>query len=166
MGAKRIARMALLTAIALTIFMVEAQLPPLAPIPGIKLGLANIVTVWAMFALGPADALMILLARILLGGVFSGQMMTLAYSLTGGMFCYLSTVLMRKLVTEKQIWAAGIVGAVAHNLGQLSAASAIMGTGAVWYYCPVLMISGILTGAFTSLAAQFLHQRLKAVWRL
>ena len=61
MNTKRLTFCALLTAIALTIFMVEAQIPPIVPVPGVKLGLANIVTVYAMFALGPADALMILL---------------------------------------------------------------------------------------------------------
>ena len=91
MDARRIARMALLTAIALTIFLVEAQLPPLAPIPGVKLGLANIVTVWALFALGPLDALLILLARVILGSVFSGQLMALLYSLSGGLLCWLVT---------------------------------------------------------------------------
>ena len=76
-GARRITQMALLTAIALTIFMAEAQIPVPIPIPGIKLGLANIVTVYAVFALGPGDALLILVARVFLGAVFSGQMMTL-----------------------------------------------------------------------------------------
>lgn len=76
--------MALLTAIALTIFMAEAQIPVPIPIPGIKLGLANIVTVYAVFALGPGDALLILVARVFLGAVFSGQMMTLFYSLGAG----------------------------------------------------------------------------------
>ena len=163
MKVKRITRMALLTAIALTIFMVEAQIPPLVPIPGIKLGLANIITVWAMFALGPVDTLMILSARIILGSVFSGQLMTMLYSFSGGLLCYLSMLLLRKLLTDRQVWAGSIIGAMAHNIGQLLMASAVMGTSAVWYYCPVLMISGILTGAFTGLAAQFLYQRLSRV---
>ena len=86
--ARRLTRAALLTAIALTIFLAEAQLPPPVPIPGIKLGLANIVTVYAMFVLGPRDTLLILLSRIFLGAVFSGQMMTLLYSLGGGLLSY------------------------------------------------------------------------------
>ena len=72
--------MALLTAIALTIFMVELQLPGLSPVPGIKLGLSNIVTVWAVFTMGPKKAAMILAARVFLGAVFSGQMSTILYS--------------------------------------------------------------------------------------
>ena len=92
-GAGRVARLALLTAIALTIFLVEAQLPA-APIPGVKLGLANIVTVYAVFALGPRDALMVLCARVFLGAVFSGQMMTLLYSGAGGVLCWLALCLL------------------------------------------------------------------------
>ena len=83
---RRLARLALLTAVALTIFLVEAQLPVL-PIPGAKLGLANIVTVYAVFVLGPGDALSILLVRVFLGAVFSGQMSTFFYSLSGGFLC-------------------------------------------------------------------------------
>ena len=75
MKLRRLTFDALLTAIALTIFLVELQIPPLAPIPGIKMGLSNIVTVFAIFALGPLDALLILLIRILLGGVLSGHTM-------------------------------------------------------------------------------------------
>ena len=67
-GTGRIARLALLTAIALTIFMAEAQLPVI-PVPGVKLGLANIVTVYAMFSLGPGDALLVLSGRVFLGAV-------------------------------------------------------------------------------------------------
>ena len=160
MTTKRITRDALLTAIALTIFMVEAQLPALAPVPGIKLGLANIVTVWALFTLGPLDALMILLGRILLGAVFAGQLMALIYSLAGGLLCFLVTLLLRRVLTARQIFIAGIFGAMAHNTGQLIAATLVLKSLAVWYYCPLLLLSGIVTGAFTGLAAQYLHARL------
>lgn len=160
MKTKRLCLMALLTAIALTIFMVEAQLPALAPIPGMKLGLANIVTVWALFTLGPGDAWMILLARVFLGSIFSGQMMTLAYSLSGGVLCFAVTSGLRRIVTTKQIWVSSVFGAMAHNVGQLLAASVVMKTAVVWYYFPWLMVSGVITGAFTGLAAQFLYGHL------
>ena len=76
MKTSKLTRMALLTAIALTIFMIEAQIPPIVPIPGIKLGLANIVTVFAVFMLGARDAALILAARIFLGAVFGGNFST------------------------------------------------------------------------------------------
>ena len=163
MNVKRLTRMALLTGIALAIFVVEAQLPPIAPIPGIKPGLANIVTVWALFTLGPLDAALILLARILLSALYSGQVMALLYSLCGGVCAYLVSLLARRIVTDRQLWVVSILGAVAHNAGQLLAATAVLGTGAVWYYGPVLGVSGVAAGAFTGFAAQFLYDRLRNI---
>lgn len=157
--AGRIARLALLTAIALTIFMVEAQLPEI-PISGAKLGLANIVTVYAMFALGPADALLVLTARVFLGAVFSGQMMALIYSAAGGALSWCVLCLLRRLLTVGQIWLASPVAAVFHNLGQLLAAAAVMRTWAVMAYLPYLVIAGAIAGLFTGIAAQALIKRL------
>ena len=162
-GAKRLTRLALLTAIALSIFMAEAQLPPLVPIQGVKLGLANIVTVYAVFALGAGDALLILAGRVFLGAVFSGQMMTLLYSAGGGVLAWLAMVLLSRLLTQRQIWLCSPVAAVFHNLGQLLVAAGVMKTWVVMAYLPYLVLSGILTGLFTGLCAQFLLNRLKAL---
>lgn len=159
MRARRLALGGLLTAIALTIFLAEAQLPPLVPVPGMKLGLANIVTVYAMFALGPADALLILLSRILLGTLFAGGM-TLPYSLAGGVLCYLSMLALRHFLTSKQLWVCGAIGAVFHNLGQLGAAILIARTPRLLYYFPILTLSGILAGAWTGFCAQLLLNRM------
>lgn len=165
MTTKKLTRMALLTAVALIIFMVEAQIPPPVPVPGVKLGLANIVTVYAMFALSPGQALAILVCRVLLGSVFSGQMMTLFYSLGGGLLCWLSMCLLRRVLTRKQIWVAGVFGAVVHNFGQVLVAIALTRTPALVVYLPVLTLSGILTGAFTGTAAQALIDRMERLSR-
>ena len=164
-GTRRITLLALLTAIALTIFMLEAQLPVLVPIQGVKLGLANIITVYAVFVLGPGDALLILCARVFLGAVFSGQMMTLLYSMGGGLLAWLAMVGLRKLLTRKQIWLCSPVAAVFHNLGQLLVAAGVMKTWAVMAYLPYLLLSGIITGLFTGLCAQFLIGRLDKIQR-
>lgn len=156
MNTKKLTRMALLTAAALIIFMVEAQLPAPVPIPGVKLGLANVVTVYAMFALSPAQALAILVCRVFLGSVFSGQMMTLFYSLGGGLLCWCVMLFLRRVLTGKQIWVAGVFGAIAHNFGQILVGIALTRTPGLIVYLPVLMVSGILTGAFTGTAAQAL----------
>lgn len=158
---KRIARMGLLTALALIIFTIEAQIPPPVPIPGIKLGLANIITVYAMFALSPKDTLLILMCRILLGSVFTGQLMSLFYSLSGGILCYIAMLIMRRIVTDKQIWVCSVIGAMAHNIGQIIAAILIAQTPQLILYLPVLMFSGIIAGLFTGLCAQFVVGRLK-----
>jgi heptaprenyl diphosphate synthase len=152
--------MAVLTAVALTIFIIELQIPTLVPIPGVKLGLANIITVYAMFTLGPADTLCILLVRIFLGSFFSGQMMSLIYSLSGGILCYLVMLLLRKILSLKQVWVCSVFGSIAHNLGQIAAAILVTATPALIYYLPILMISGIIAGTFTGLCAQFVTARL------
>ena len=160
MNTKRLTRMAALTAVALTIFIAELQIPSPVPIPGVKLGLANIITVYAMFVLGPADTACILIVRILLGSIFSGQLMSLFYSLSGGLLCYTVILLLRRIFSQKQIWVCSVFGAAAHNFGQIAAAILITGTPALLCYLPVLMVSGIIAGIFTGVCAQLVVNRL------
>ena len=159
MKTRKLTLLALLTAIALTIFMVEAQIPALVPIPGIKLGLANIVTVFAVFALGPKDACLVLAARIFLGAVFAGNFSTIFYSAAGGALAIAVTIGLRKILTKKQLWVAGALGAVAHSIGQMTMAVLLTGTPGLIVYLPVMMAVSIVTGTFTGLCAQFLVNR-------
>ncbi|MDR3311297.1 MAG: Gx transporter family protein [Oscillospiraceae bacterium] len=160
MPLRRLAHMAVLTAIALTIFMVEAQIPVPLPVPGVKLGLANIVTVYAMFALGPAPTLLILAARIILGAVFSGRVVALLYSASGGLLCYLAMLGMRRILTPRQIWICSVIGAMFHNAGQILAAIFVLRATGIVAYLPVLLISAIASGVFTGVCAQLLVNRL------
>ena len=157
---KQLTRMALLTAVALGIHVAEAQIPPLVAIPGVKLGLANIITVYAAFSIGGGPAAMILIARILLGSMFGGGLMSLAYSLAGGLLCLLVTLVLRRILTNRQIWVAGVMGAIAHNIGQILVAIIVTGTPSIVSYLPVLMISGVITGLFTGLSAQAVVNRM------
>lgn len=163
MDTKRITRLALLTALALILFTVEAQIPPPVPIPGVKLGLANIITVYAMFRFGPRDTLLILLTRVLLGSFVTGAVSALIFSLSGGLLCYLVMLVLRRVLTERQIWVCGVIGAVAHNIGQILACVAVYQTTAVLAYLPPLLLSGIVTGLFTGLAATYLLKRLNGL---
>ena len=165
MKTRKLTQMALLTAIALTIFMVEAQIPALVPIPGVKLGLSNIVTVFAVFAMGSREAALILSARIFLGAVFAGNFSTIFYSAAGGALAILTTILLRKLLTKKQLWVAGVLGAIAHSIGQMAMAIAITQTVGLVSYLPVMIICSIITGLFTGLSAQFLLERGKDIWK-
>ena len=159
MKTKKLTLMALLTAIALTIFMIEAQIPPIVPLPGVKLGLANIITVFAVFALGPREAASILFCRIFLSAVFAGNFSTIFYSAAGGTLAILATILLRKVLTNKQLWVAGAIGAVAHSVGQVGMAIFITGTPGIIVYLPPLICISIATGCFTGLCAQFLVNR-------
>ena len=162
---KRLTTMAMLTALALIIFIVEAQIPPPVPIPGVKLGLANIITVYAMFRLGPRDTFMILFVRIILGNIFAGSIMAMMFSMGGGLLCFAAMLLLRRIVTEKQIWVCSMIGAVFHNIGQMAVTIAVYETVELIIYLPVLMLSGIISGLFTGLCAQFLVNRLDGIRR-
>lgn len=165
MKTKRIALLGLLTAIALTIFMIEAQIPAVIPIPGVKLGLSNIVTVFAVFTLGPWDGVAVLACRIFLGAVFAGNFSTILYSAAGGFLSILVTTGLRKVLKENQIWAAGCLGAIAHSVGQMIAAIAITRTPGLLVYLPVLVIISIFTGLFTGFCAQLLIKRGGTRWK-
>ena len=166
MNVRKMTQMALLSAIALTIFMVEAQIPALVPIPGVKLGLANIVTVFAVFAMGPTEAASILFVRIFLGAVFAGNFSTILYSAAGGALAIIVTILLRKILTQKQLWVAGIAGAIAHSVGQMAMAIAITQTVGLVSYLPMMIVCSIITGLFTGLCAQFMLDRGEKLWKI
>ena len=165
MKTRKLAVLGLLTAIALTIFMIESQIPAIVPLPGVKLGLANIVTVFTVFALSPKDAILVLSARIFLGAVFSGNFSTIFYSAAGGALAIGVTILLRKILTNKQLWVAGVLGAIAHSIGQMAMAIAITQTVGLVAYLPMMIICSIITGLFTGFCAQFLLDRGKDFWK-
>ena len=114
-----------------------------------------------MFAMGPGDALLVLSARVFLGAVFSGQMMTLLYSTAGGLLSWFVLYLLKGVLTEQQIWLASPLAAIFHNFGQLLAAAAVMRSWAVMAWLPYLIVAAVLAGLFTGAAAQALLSRLK-----
>ena len=148
--------MGVLTTVALIIFIVEAQLPPLAPVPGIKLGLANIVSLFALFWIGRKEAFMILLVRIVLGSIFTGQMVVLFYSLAGGLLSFCVIALLYKSFSLDAIWIPSILSGLLHNIGQITVAVWLTHSVAILAYLPLLMIAGMATGLFTGLCTQFL----------
>ena len=150
---KQLTLCAVLTALALAFSYLENFFPlSLAiPIPGIKLGLANIVTVFALYALGPAQALLILTGRCLLGAVFAGNMNALIFSLLGGLL---------SRSRHLSIYGVSIGGAAAHNCGQIAAACLTLGSMAPLYYLPILLGASLITGAVTGVAAACLFRAL------
>ena len=159
MNAKKLTQLAMLTGIALIIFVIELQIPNPFPIPGIKLGLANIITVYAVYHYRAADVMMIVFCRIFLAAVFSGNMTTLAYSFAGSVLCLAGMFLLRHILDKKHIWIASVFGAILHNIGQITIAVILMGTG-ILVYLPFLMVCGCLAGTFTGWCAQLVSQRV------
>ena len=135
------------------------------PVPGIKLGIANIVTVFAVWVIGPWQGVGILAVRVFLGAVFSGNFGTIFYSAAGGALAILTTIGLKKGLKQNQIWVAGCLGAVAHCVGQMIAAVALTATPGLLLYLPVMIACGIVTGGFTGLCAQLLVNRGKNFWK-
>ncbi len=165
MKTKKLAVLGLLSAIALTIFMVENQIPPLVPLPGIKLGLSNIVTVFAVFFLGAKEGIAVLAVRIFLGAVFAGNFSTILYSAAGGALAILITVTVKPILKPGQIWVAGCLGAIAHSIGQMGVAVAVSGTPGLLAWLPIMILCSMVTGCFTGLCAQYLVKRGKKLWK-
>ena len=162
-GAKRIAFMAVLTAAALIIFIIEAQIPTLVPVPGVKLGLANIITLAAVYLLSRKEAGLVLLMRIILGAVFAGSPSTFLFSAFGGLLAWLVMCLLKDRIAESRIWIVSVFSAVAHNLGQMLICVIVVKTPGIFVYLPVLIASGIVTGAFTGLAAMYLIRAIRKI---
>lgn len=161
---KDIALGAVLTALALGLSVMESLFPVTAaiPLPGVKLGLANIVTVFALYELGAVPALCILIARCLLGSLFAGNVSALLYSLMGGLAA-MAVMIVLKQCKALSIFGVSIGGAAGHNLGQIAAAVITLGDTAVLGYLPVLLGVSLITGTLTGFIAALLFRAMKNV---
>lgn len=160
MKTKRLAELALLTAAALIIFIIELRIPDLFPVPGAKLGLANIITVYAVYRYSAKETAMVVFSRVLLGSVFGGNISAVIYSMAGAVLCLAGMLALRKVITVEYIWLSSIFGAVLHNTGQMAAAVAVMSSFAVVSYYPFLLVTGCIAGAFTGICARLILKRL------
>lgn len=154
MKPKKLLTLALLTSVSLILFLVENQIPAPVPVPGVKLGLGNVIVVCVLFLYGRREALAVLLVKILLSAVLTGNLGALAYSLSGGLLSLGVMCLLKRFLTGRQLWIGSVIGAMFHNLGQLLAALVIAETPGLIAYLPVLLLSGMITGLFTGIAAQ------------
>lgn len=161
MRTRKLTALALFATLALAIYFAESLLPPVVPIPGVKLGLANIITLLVLHLYSARDAAVVLLARILLSALLFGQAMSLFYSLCGGLLCLLAMILSSRLLHRRFPELTSILGGIFHNAGQLLAALLITAMPGVLVYLPYLLISGAVTGLFTGLCARFALGRLR-----
>ena len=161
---RRLTELAVLTAVSLIVFIVELQIPNPFPIPGIKLGLANIITVYAVYHYRAHEVAATVAVRLILGAVFSGNLSALLYSASGAFLCLVGMLILRRFIDEKHLWLASVFGAVLHNTGQMAAALLVTQTVQLLLYYPFLIVSGCLAGAFTGLFAQLITARIKG-WK-
>ncbi|MCD8158124.1 MAG: Gx transporter family protein [Clostridiales bacterium] len=160
------ALMAMLIAAGLIIFSLESLIPPLTPVPGIKLGLANIVTLFTLYAFSRRDAFCVMILRVLLASVFSTQIVSLWYSLAGGFLCLMAMSICKSFLSEDLMQFTSVVGAVFHNLGQLAIAVLLTGSLSILWYSPVLMLGGVICGFFTGIACKLVYKRIKTILKI
>ena len=151
--------MGLLVALAMILSFVESQVPPLVAIPGVKLGLANIAVVFALYKLGWKEAAMISLIRVFLVTLLFGNLGLIWYSAAGAVLSLAGMVLLKK---TDRFSALGVsaAGGVLHNVGQILVASVVMETDKLSYYLPILIVVGVATGLGIGLLAGILVRRI------
>lgn len=154
---RNIALCAVLAALALGLSTLEVLFPLslIVPLPGVKLGLANIVTVFALYQLGAGAALAILLTRCLLGGLFAGNVSAMLFSLLGGVTAMLVMIALRRC-RRLSVYGVSVGGAAAHNIGQMAAACITLGSTMVLGYLPFLLAVSLVTGTLTGFVTALL----------
>ena len=159
MSTRKITTMGLLLALALILSFVESQIPAFVAIPGIKIGLANIVVVFCLYSMGFKEAVLVSLLRVLLSSLLFGSLATFAYSITGALLSVLVMALLKRTKAFGVV-AVSVSGAVMHNLGQILVAMMLMGWAAIVYYLPFLIFSAVGFGIVIGVAAALLLRRI------
>ena len=162
---KKLTEMALLTAFALIIHSIEALIPQLIPVPGVKIGLSNIITLIAVYRLNRREAGLVVLMKVLLSCMFGGSLSALIYSASGAILSLAVMLPLSRVIPPQNMYITGILGAAAHNLGQIIAAIIVSHTPGLIMYLPVLMLSGCAAGFFTGLCAAFTFMRINKTRR-
>ncbi len=149
---KRIAFLSIAVALGLILSYVEALIPIFAGVPGMKCGLSNILVVYLLYAFGPVEAATVNALRILLVSFLFTNPFSLAYSLAGAIFSLLGMLLLKKTGIFS-IYGVSMAGGMLHNLGQIMVAAFLVENYHVYYYLPVLLVSGCITGWVVGLLA-------------
>lgn len=159
---RKTAFMGLFLALAMICSYIETLIPFSVGIPGIKLGLANIVVVLMLYSVGIKEALLVSVLRIVLVGILFGNAFSILYSLSGGILSFLVMFLMKK--TDKfSCISVSITGGISHNIGQIIVAAWIVNSYNVFFYVPVLLLAGLLTGLLIGVIAKEVIVRLKNI---
>ncbi len=155
---KKLTALALSVSIAMILSFVESRIPAFVAIPGIKIGLANIAVIFVLYKLGFKEATAVSCVKVALSSLLFGNPISMIYSLVGAALSLTAMALLKQL-TPLAVPTVSIIGAISHNIGQILAAMLILGTGAVIYYLPFLLVSGILSGIAVGAASTLLIKK-------
>ena len=159
MKAKKLTALAVSVALSLILSFVESQIPPLVAIPGVKIGLANTVSLFVLYSLGAPSAALVGVVRVSLSSLLFGTPVSFIYSISGAMLSLLVMLLIKKLPFFSVI-GVSVAGGVFHNIGQIIAAIIIMKSAAIAVYLPPLLVSGIIAGVAVGIVAGMVLKKL------
>ena len=160
MKTKKVAFIGLSIALAMILSFVESQIPALVAIPGIKVGLPNLVMVFLLYKVGWKETVVVSIVRILLISVLFGNVQTLAFSVAGAVLSLVGMIILKKTNWFSCI-AVSVMGGILHNIGQIIAACFWTGTAQIAYYLPILLVSGTIAGFVIGLVSGMLVKRLE-----
>ena len=162
MNVKKMTTLAISVALAMIFSFIESQIPPLVAIPGVKIGLANIVTLFLIYTLGELPAAGVSLVRVVLSSLLFSSPVSMIYALSGAVLSFVTITLLKRF-TPFSVVGVSVAGAVMHNVGQIIAAAFVLGASEIVYYLPVLIISGTIAGVGVGLISGFLIKRLAPI---
>lgn len=151
----------LMAAFSLGLYALESLIPPIVPIPGVKLGLANVITLICLYTLGTRLSFAMLCVRIAISSLLFGTPMSLLFSISGGLLSFVVMLVLKKYISDENIWALSVFGAFGHNIGQVAMAVIVTSQLSVAYYFLFLIISSVVTGVFTGICAQTAVRHVK-----
>lgn len=164
---KKMVILSVLISQALVLHVIERMIPVPVPIPGVKLGLANIISLFTIIIFGGKEAMLVVFLRTLLGSFFGGGISAFAYSLAGGVLSTLAmAILYRYCKGIFSIVAISVVGAVCHNIGQILIASIVVSNVYLFSYLPFLLISGVIMGVFIGVTVQYTMKPMSIILKL
>lgn len=157
---KRLAYLAVTISVAMVLSFVESRLPAFVAVPGVKVGLANIAVIFALYKFGAKEAVAISLIRVALVALLFGSFVSLLYSVAGAVLSLSGMLLLKKLTGLSEV-GVSVCGGVLHNVGQIAVACVIMQTNVIVYYLPFLLLSGTVAGVVIGLASAMLIKKIK-----
>ena len=160
MKSQKVATYGLFVALAFILSYIESLIPMPVPIPGIKIGLANLVVIASLYTMGPKEAFSLSMVRVILIGFTFGNLSTMIYSLAGGLLSCMLMIFFSKFKLFSMI-GVSIIGGVSHNIGQILVAMLVVQSSFLMYYLPFLLLAGTISGTVIGIIGANIVERIK-----
>lgn len=160
MKTKRVAFLSMCIALSMILSYFESLIPPLMAVPGVKVGLPNLVMVFMLYKIGWKETAIVSILRVILVGILFGTPLSMIYSLVGATLSLIGMILLKKTNLFAPV-TVSVVGGILHNVGQIATACFVMDTAQIAYYLPVLLISGTAAGVVIGIVAALILKRLE-----